>query len=95
MRDATEPRQVGTVYRRSTDALPPPLKGPNVTVAPATIAALGWLVGDGVGTVGATEVEERWMSPAGGAMIGNSRTTRGTPSAMGRVRISLHRAARR
>lgn len=82
MRDATGPKQVGTVYRRTTDPLPPPLKGPNVTVATATIAALGWLVGDWVGTVGANEVEERWMSPAGGAMIGNSRTTRGTPPAM-------------
>lgn len=77
MRDASGPKQVGTVYRRTTEALPPALKGPNVTVAPATIGALQWLVGDWVGTVGGNEVEERWMAPAGGAMIGNSRTTRG------------------
>ena len=77
MREAAGPKQVGTVYRRTTDALPPPLKGPNVTVAPATIDAMSWLVGDWTGTVGTNNVEERWMPAAGGAMIGNSRTTRG------------------
>lgn len=78
MREAAGPKQVGTVYRRTTDALPPPLKGPNVTVAPATIESINWLVGDWAGTVGTNNVEERWMAPAGGAMIGNSRTTRAT-----------------
>lgn len=82
MRDASGPKDVGTVYRRSTDALPPPLKGPNVQVAPATIDVLAWLVGDWVGTVGGNEVEERWMTAAGGAMIGTSRSTRGTPAQM-------------
>lgn len=77
MREASGPKQVGTVYRRTTDALPPPLKGPNVNVAPATIDAVSWLVGDWAGTVGTNNVEERWMAAAGGAMIGNSRTTRG------------------
>ncbi len=77
MREASGSKQVGTVYRRTTEALPPPLKGPNVTVAPATIDAMAWLVGDWVGTVSNNTVEERWMSAAGGAMIGNSRTTRG------------------
>lgn len=78
IRDAAGPRQVGTVYRRSTDALPPAMKGPNVTVAPATISALAWLAGDWVGTVGGNAVEERWTTAAGGAMIGTSRSTRGT-----------------
>jgi hypothetical protein len=82
VRDASGPKQVGTVYRRSTDALPPLLKGPNVTVAPATITSIGWLAGDWVGVVGGNDVEERWMSPAGGAMIGNSRSTRGNPASM-------------
>jgi hypothetical protein len=86
VRDANGPRQVGTVYRRSatpTEAtLPPPAKGPNVTVAPATIDALGWLAGDWVGTIGGNHVEERWMAAAGGSMIGNSRSTRGTPAQM-------------
>lgn len=77
IREAAGPKQVGTVYRRTTDALPPALKGPNVTVAPATIDAMSWLVGDWTGTVGTNNVEERWMPAAGGAMIGNSRTTRG------------------
>jgi hypothetical protein len=77
MRDAAGSKQVGTVYRRSTDALPPAMKGPNVTVAKATIDALGWLAGDWVGTVGGNNVEERWMTAAGGAMIGTSRSTRG------------------
>lgn len=78
MRDATGSKQVGTVYRRTNDALPPALKGPNVKVAPATIDAMSWLVGDWVGTVGGNNVEERWTAAAGGAMIGSSRSTRGT-----------------
>lgn len=77
VRDASGSKQVGTVYRRSTDALPPAMKGPNVKVAAATIDALGWLAGDWVGTVGGNNVEERWMAAAGGAMIGTSRSTRG------------------
>jgi hypothetical protein len=77
MRDASGSKQVGTVYRRSNDALPPAMKGPNVKVAAATIDALSWLAGDWVGTVGGNNVEERWMTAAGGAMIGTSRSTRG------------------
>lgn len=78
IREATGSKQVGTVYRRTNDTLPPALKGPNVKVAPATIDAVGWLVGDWVGTVGGNNVEERWTAAAGGAMIGSSRSTRGT-----------------
>jgi len=78
LRGASGPKQVGTVYRRTTDALPPPLKGPNVAVATATIDAFGWLAGDWVGTVGGNNVEERWTTAAGGAMIGTSRSTRGS-----------------
>ncbi len=77
-RDASGSKQVGTVYRRSADALPPAMKGPNVAVATATIDALGWLAGDWVGTVGGNNVEERWTSAAGGAMMGTSRSTRGS-----------------
>jgi hypothetical protein len=77
-RDGSGVKPVGTVYQRTADTLPPPLTGPNVTVAPATIDALGWLVGDWRGTVGGNNVEERWMPAAGGAMIGTSRSTRGT-----------------
>ncbi|MGE3345008.1 MAG: DUF6265 family protein [Vicinamibacterales bacterium] len=76
-RNATGLHQFGTVYRRSTDALPPPLKGPNVTVAKATIADIGWLVGEWSGKAMGNVVEERWLNPAGGAMLGNSRTTLG------------------
>lgn len=77
MREATGSKQVGTVYRRTNDALPPAMKGPNVKVAPAMIDAVSWLAGDWVGTVGGNNVEERWTAAAGGAMIGSSRSTRG------------------
>lgn len=76
-RNASGLHQFGTVYRRSTDALPPPLKGPNVTVAKATIADIGWLVGEWSGKAMGNVVEERWLNPAGGAMLGNSRTILG------------------
>lgn len=82
VRDASGERQAGTVYRRTQDRLPPPVPAPNVRVATASIGAVSWLTGDWVATVGANEVEERWMSPAGGAMVGNSRTTRGAPASM-------------
>lgn len=78
MRDASGMKQVGTVYRRSTDVLPPAMKGPNVSVARATIADISWLTGEWAGTVSSNDVEERWLSAAGGVMLGNSRTTRGT-----------------
>lgn len=82
IRDASGPKQVATVYRRSTDALPPALKGPNVQVATATVADISWLAGAWVGVVGGNDVEEEWRVPAGGAMIGSSRSTRGNPATM-------------
>lgn len=78
MRDSAQaaPRAVGTVYRRSTDAMPPVLKGPDVVAAPATIADVAWVAGEWEGQVGASMVEERWTPAAGGAMLAISRTTR-------------------
>lgn len=76
-RNASGLRQFGTVYRRSTDAMPPPLAGPNVSVAKATIADLEWLVGAWSGNNMGNVVEERWLSASGGAMLGNSRTMLG------------------
>ncbi|HEU4892346.1 MAG TPA: DUF6265 family protein [Vicinamibacterales bacterium] len=42
--------------------------------ARATIADLGWLAGDWVGTQGRATIEERWTPAAGGAMLAVSRT---------------------
>jgi hypothetical protein len=78
MRDAAQaaPRAVGTVYRRSTDPMPPPIKAPEVSSAPATIAQVAWIAGEWEGTLGTSMVEERWTPAAGGAMLAISRTTR-------------------
>jgi hypothetical protein len=77
------PTPVGTVYRRSTDALPPPLPPPPAKGTPATIAQVGWISGEWEGAMGTSNVEERWTPAAGGAMLAISRTTRtaGTMSA--------------
>jgi hypothetical protein len=43
----------------------------------AAIADLAWLEGTWVSEADSTRVEERWTSPAGGAMLSTSRTLRG------------------
>lgn len=78
MRDpaTSEIRPVGTVYRRSTEALTPgtPVPAP---VAPARIAQVAWIAGDWIGMIGTSSVEERWSTGNGGGMIATSRTLRG------------------
>ena len=80
IRDAAQapPRAVGTVYRRTTDAMPAPLARPDVVSAPATIGDVAWIAGEWEGLVGTSTVEERWTPAAGGAMLAISRTTRTT-----------------
>lgn len=76
------PRQVGTLYRRSSDPMPPPMKGHDVKGVPATIADAAWIAGDWAAPLGTATMEERWSNAAGGAMLAVSRTTRaGTMSA--------------
>jgi hypothetical protein len=78
---AGQPRQVGTVYRRSTEALPPLAATLPATRASASIADVAWVGGTWLsepGTATAPTTEERWTPPAGGAMLAISRTTRGT-----------------
>jgi Domain of unknown function (DUF6265) len=45
--------------------------------ARASITDLAWLAGDWSTSDGTRRIEERWMSPAGGAMLALSRTLRG------------------
>ena len=55
------------LYRHPEDiALPAPAK--------ATIEDMGWLAAVWVGENGKSSIEERWSPPAGGAMLGVSRT---------------------
>ena len=74
-------KQVGTVYKPSTDALPPLATTLPATKAAASIADVAWVTGMWVSepaTAGGAATEERWTPPAGGTMIGVSRTIRGT-----------------
>ena len=77
---AGQPSQVGTVYKRSTEALPPPASTLPATKAAAKIADVAWIAGnwasDPAASAGAT-TEERWTPPAGGVMLALSRTIRG------------------
>jgi len=81
MRDAAsgQIRPVGTVYQRTTEALPedpPSVKTP--PLAPARISQVAWIAGDWINVTATGSVEERWSSAAGGGMIATSRTLRGT-----------------
>lgn len=75
-----ERQAVATVYRRSSEPMPDPVKAPAPTVAaaPARIGQAAWIGATWVGTLpNDVVVEERWMPPASGAIIGLGRTTRG------------------
>jgi Domain of unknown function (DUF6265) len=71
-----ELRQVATVYKRSTEALPEPNAASAPPKAPATIAQVAWIAGVWVGTNGQISSEERWTPVAGGSMIAVARTLR-------------------
>jgi hypothetical protein len=73
--------QVATVYRRQAEPMPAPKAGINVTPLPATIARVGWIAGTWIGTTGTVTTEERWMTPASGAMPALARTLRGAQMA--------------
>jgi hypothetical protein len=78
MMQSGQPRQVGFVYRRSNDPLPPPRPALPVAGVPATIGQLAWLGTTWVGTTGQVTTEERWTPAASGGMLAVARTLRGT-----------------
>lgn len=70
-------KQVGYVYKKTNEVLPParaphPLKG-----TAATIARVAWIGARWEGTSSGVTTEERWTPPASGGLIGVSRTLRG------------------
>jgi hypothetical protein len=69
------------LYRHPQDiALPAPAK--------AVIGDMDWLAGAWVGARGPSSIEERWIPPLGGAMLGTSRTVKnGTMSAFEYLRV--------
>ena len=74
-------RQVGTIYRRSAETLPPLAATLPATKTAAGITDVAWIGGTWVSesaTTGGSTTEERWMPPGGGAMMAISRTMRGT-----------------
>ena len=73
-------KQVGSVYKRSTEALPPLAAALPPTKAAAGIDDVAWISGTWLSEPAPNggSNEERWTPPAGGAMIGVSRTMRGT-----------------
>lgn len=73
----TPRRTTTTVYTWTGEAGPLPVQGVAALRANATVAQLDWLGGVWTGTAGASAVEERWTSPAGGSMLAVARTLRG------------------
>ena len=69
-------RQVGTLYRRSTDPMPAPHEQPAAQKTAAAIGQVAWISGVWIGTTGAVTVEERWTPSAGGSMLAIARTLR-------------------
>ena len=47
---------------------------PAFSQATGEVADLGWMAGHWAGPVGRAHAEEHWIAPAGGAMLGVSRT---------------------
>jgi hypothetical protein len=74
---AGKPQQVGTVYKRTTEAMAPIAAPLAANKAAATIADAAWVAGLWA-SEGASTVEERWTPPAGGTMHAVARTVRGT-----------------
>jgi len=69
-------RQVGTVYKRTTEPMAPAAAPLPANKAAATIADVAWINGLWM-SEGASTVEERWTTPAGGSMLALGRTLRG------------------
>jgi uncharacterized protein DUF6265 len=57
---------------------PAPEKPAAATPAKATLADVEWIAGTWIGGEGPLSLEERWTPAAGGAMLGVSRTVKGT-----------------
>jgi hypothetical protein len=74
---AGKPQQVGSVYKRTTEAMAPVAPPLAANKAAATIADAAWVAGVWA-SEGASTVEERWTPPAGGTMHAVARTVRGT-----------------
>jgi hypothetical protein len=74
------PQQVGAVYARSTDPLPPPRAPDPVAGISATIGQLSWIAGTWQSAPSASGLvtEEIWSTPASGGMIAMARATRAT-----------------
>lgn len=84
MVQAGKSSQVGTVYKRSTEPLPPLASTLPATKAGAKIDDVAWIGGTWVSepaAAGGATTEERWTPPAGGVMLALSRTIRGTSMA--------------
>jgi hypothetical protein len=69
-------RQVGAVYRRTTEPMPAPRAALPVKGIAATISDVAWIGTTWIGTTGTTTTEERWTPPASGGLIGLARTLR-------------------
>lgn len=65
-----------TTYKRTGDPPAPPAPSAASQGPRATIAQVHWLAGVWSGTLGSSEIEERWTPPAGGSMLAISRTIR-------------------
>jgi hypothetical protein len=74
---AGKPQQVGSVYKRTTDAMAPPAAPLPANKAAASISDAAWVAGLWA-SEGASTVEERWTPQAGGSMLAIGRTMRGT-----------------
>ena len=61
----------------SVVAGPRAMHGQGARATPATVTQVGWMAGCWERVAGTRRIEEQWMAPRGGVMIGMSRTVRG------------------
>ena len=72
-----KPQQVGAVYKRTAEAMPPLAAPLASNKATATIQDAAWVSGVWA-SEGAITTEERWTPVSGGTLFGTGRTMRGT-----------------
>ena len=71
------PRLALALATMSVVAGPPAMHGQGARGTPATVTQVGWLAGCWERVAGTRRIEEQWMAPRGGLMLGMSRTVIG------------------
>jgi hypothetical protein len=71
------PRMAAALATMGVVVGPPAVHSQSARAAPATVMQVGWMAGCWERVAGTRRIEEQWMAPRGGLMLGMSRTMAG------------------